>query len=216
MRIPCLRYVATRKCHYFISSFVFVFSFFSPFPPPPPFFCSFCLFVFFFVFFFFSFLVLSHFTQVALPNTAPPPPAAQRCRSWAATPCSPPPAAFPPPQPHERPETGGFPLSVHPHSVPQPSPSSGEVSSHLPSLGDHVVESPNYYYCSSRVLYITGCPPPPQPFTAFILYTSNWYRSKVTSVRVQHPPLKEKTDLPALSFMFICCICLNGASSLTK
>ncbi|XP_016099518.1 PHD finger protein 21A-like isoform X3 [Sinocyclocheilus grahami] len=74
----------------------------------------------------------------------------------------------------ERPDTGGFPLSVHPHSVPQPSPSSGDVSSHLPSLGDHVVESPHNYYCSSRVLYTTGCPCPypPKPFTAFILYTS--------------------------------------------
>ncbi|XP_073798877.1 PHD finger protein 21A isoform X7 [Danio rerio] len=27
----------------------------------------------------------------------------------------------------ERPDTGGFPLSVHPHSVPQPSPSSGDI-----------------------------------------------------------------------------------------
>ncbi|XP_026059031.1 PHD finger protein 21A isoform X4 [Carassius auratus] len=27
----------------------------------------------------------------------------------------------------DRPETGGFPLSVHPHSVPQPSPSSGDI-----------------------------------------------------------------------------------------
>lgn len=72
----------------------------------------------------------------------------------------------------ERPDTGGFPLSVHPHSVPQPSPSSGDVSSHLPSLGDNVVESPHNYYCSSRVLYITGCPYPPKPFTAFTLYTS--------------------------------------------
>lgn len=71
-----------------------------------------------------------------------------------------------------RPDTGGFPLSVHPHSVPQPSPSSGDVSSHLPSLGDHVVESPHYYYCSSTVLYITGCHYPPKPFTAFVLYTS--------------------------------------------
>ncbi|KAG1928947.1 PHD finger protein 21A [Pimephales promelas] len=76
----------------------------------------------------------------------------------------------------ERPDTGGFPLSVHPHSVPQPSPSSGDVSSHLPSLGDHVVDSPHFYYCSSRVLYFTSCPypppPPPKPSTAFILYTS--------------------------------------------
>ncbi|XP_016384071.1 PHD finger protein 21A-like [Sinocyclocheilus rhinocerous] len=72
----------------------------------------------------------------------------------------------------ERPDTGGFPLSVHPHSVPQPSPSSGDVSSHLPSLGDHVVERPHYYYCFSRFLYITGWPYPPKPFTAFILYTS--------------------------------------------
>lgn len=71
-----------------------------------------------------------------------------------------------------RPDMGGFPLSVHPHSVPQPSPSSGDVSSHLPSLGDHVVESPHYYYCSSTVLYITGCHYPPKPFTAFVLYTS--------------------------------------------
>uniref|UniRef100_A0A673MRF1 PHD finger protein 21A-like n=1 Tax=Sinocyclocheilus rhinocerous TaxID=307959 RepID=A0A673MRF1_9TELE len=65
----------------------------------------------------------------------------------------------------ERPDTGGFPLSVHPHSVPQPSPSSGDVSSHLPSLGDHVVERPHYYYCFSRFLYITGWPYPPKPFT---------------------------------------------------
>lgn len=72
----------------------------------------------------------------------------------------------------ERPDTGGFPLSVHPHSVPQPSPSSGDVSSHLPSLGDHVDDSPHFYYCSSRVLYITSCPYPPKPSTAFILYTS--------------------------------------------
>uniref|UniRef100_A0A9J7ZPU4 PHD finger protein 21Ab n=1 Tax=Cyprinus carpio carpio TaxID=630221 RepID=A0A9J7ZPU4_CYPCA len=30
----------------------------------------------------------------------------------------------------ERPDTGGFPLSVHPHSVPQPSPSSGDGDIH--------------------------------------------------------------------------------------
>ncbi|XP_052454225.1 PHD finger protein 21A isoform X2 [Carassius gibelio] len=30
----------------------------------------------------------------------------------------------------DRPETGGFPLSVHPHSVPQPSPSSGDGDIH--------------------------------------------------------------------------------------
>ncbi|KAI2648530.1 PHD finger protein 21A [Labeo rohita] len=49
----------------------------------------------------------------------------------------------------ERPDTGGFPLSVHPHSVPQPSPSSGDSSLHhrLPL-------------------------PLPKPYTAFILYTS--------------------------------------------
>ncbi len=43
------------------------------------------------------------------------------------------------------------------------------------------------------------------------------YRSKVTPVRVQHPPLKEK-DWPTSTVIhvFICCICLNGASSLTK
>ncbi len=141
--------------------FIFVFFFLFPFPPPPPFFCSFCLFVFFLRFFSF-FSCLSHFTQVALPNTAPPPPAAQRCRSWAATPCSPPPAAFPPPQPLSGLNGGLSPLCP-PSFCPPAQPSSGEVSSHLPSLGDHVVESPNYYYCSSRVLYITGCPPPPNP-----------------------------------------------------
>lgn len=35
----------------------------------------------------------------------------------------------------ERPDTGGFPLPVHPHSLPQPSPSSGDVSSQRAKSG---------------------------------------------------------------------------------
>ncbi len=154
--------------------FIFVFCFFLSFPLfllllhfSVPFVCLF----FFFVFFSFLFLSVSF-------HSGRPPKYSTTTTSSTAVPelgCNPllsPTSSLPASPAPERPETGGFPLSVHPHSVPQPSPSSGEVSSHLPSLGDHVVESPNYYYCSSRVLYITGCPPPPQPFTTFILYTS--------------------------------------------
>uniref|UniRef100_A0A8C1XXZ4 PHD finger protein 21Ab n=1 Tax=Cyprinus carpio TaxID=7962 RepID=A0A8C1XXZ4_CYPCA len=38
-----------------------------------------------------------------------------------------PPSSLPASPAPERPDTGGFPLSVHPHSVPQPSPSSGDI-----------------------------------------------------------------------------------------
>lgn len=102
----------------------------------------------------------------------------------------------------ERPDMGGFPLSVHPHSVPQPSPSSGDVSSHLPSLGDHVVDSPHFYYCSSRVLYITSCPYPPNP-PLHSSCTPQCVPEQGNSCLLDsciHPG-KRKTDLLALSFM---------------
>ncbi len=109
--------------------FIFVFCFFLSFPLfllllhfSVPFVCLF----FFSSFFFLFFSCLSHFTQVALPNTAPPPPAAQRCRSWAATPCSPPPAAFPPPQPLSGLKRGAFPSLSTLILSPSPAPAPGK------------------------------------------------------------------------------------------
>ncbi|XP_073798899.1 PHD finger protein 21A isoform X19 [Danio rerio] len=89
----------------------------------------------FFGLFFFS--CLSHFTQVALPNTAPqlPPAAARRCRSWAATPCSPPPAAFPPPQPLSGLTRGAFPSLSTLILSPSPAPAPGmETSMRISAL----------------------------------------------------------------------------------
>ena len=114
MRTPFQRYVAANRCHLFYFTFVFFVLFCFPFSPSI-FFCS--IFVFL-------------FSSVSFHPGRPP-----KYSSSSAGPelgCHPlltPSSSHPASPAAERPEIGGIPLPVHPHSLPQPSPSSGDVSS---------------------------------------------------------------------------------------
>ncbi|XP_053093041.1 PHD finger protein 21A isoform X5 [Pangasianodon hypophthalmus] len=92
------------------------------------FFCSplLLLHLFLFFFFFFSFSRLSHFRSGR-------PPKYSSSASGPELGCHPllsPSSSHPASPAAERPELGGFPLPVHPHSLPQPSPSSGDGDIH--------------------------------------------------------------------------------------
>uniref|UniRef100_A0A8C1QN54 PHD finger protein 21Ab n=1 Tax=Cyprinus carpio TaxID=7962 RepID=A0A8C1QN54_CYPCA len=125
---PLSKVCCNQKMPLFYFIFVFFFSFFFPFPPPPFFSIPFGFVLFLFVFLFLS--VSFHSGRPPKYSTTTTTTSSTAVPELGCNPLLSPTSSLPASPAPERPDTGGFPLSVHPHSVPQPSPSSGDGDIH--------------------------------------------------------------------------------------